>query len=291
MMKVALITCRKLGGLTSDDVLVQAPLEKRHIEVKPEVWDDPDVDWNDFDGIVIRSTWDYHYRAGEFADWIRRCKAAKVPMWNPPDTVLWNMNKKYLLELEQKGFRIIPTQFVSQGDNADLAEILRKWGWKKAVVKPDISASSHKTWMVSSESVQDQHQIDFSSMLKESGVLIQEFRDEILSSGERSMIYFNHEFSHSVIKTPASGDFRSQEELGGIIRRQTPSTELVNKGLDLLESLQSSILYSRIDGVEIGNDFLLMEVELIEPNLYLKYSESAAEKFAECIYRQIINKN
>jgi glutathione synthase/RimK-type ligase-like ATP-grasp enzyme len=205
----------------------------------------------------------------------------KIALWNPPSVVRKNVIKRYLLDFQNAGIPIVPTVWIPKGTKTQLKETLQTTGWSGAIIKPDVSASAYRTWYTSLHSAQQQ-QSNLDEILKDSGALIQEFRNEI-NSGEWSLLFFNRKFSHAVIKLPAPGDFRVQEELGGIIEATTAPSSLINQAEKILEQIKGPLLYARADGVASKDQFLLMELELIEPSLFLGSSPEGAENFAKSI--------
>lgn len=279
--KVAFVTYSALPNGTEDDRLaIQCLLDER-VDAEPIAWDAPDVDWTAFHSIVLRSCWDYHNRPEEFAQWVQRLAAIDAPLWNRPNLVLWNMNKRYLSSLDAKGIRTAPTMWLDKGSRASLSGIMREQDWEKAVVKPVISASADRTWLVSAHHA-DNEQPDMDAMLKQTEVMVQQFVEEITIRGEWSFVFLNKEYSHAVLKQPATDDFRVQEEFGGTLSNDTPSPNIVEQAGRIMALVEGPCLYARVDAVDTGEGLLLMELELIEPHLFLAQG-NAARRFANAI--------
>lgn len=213
------------------------------------VWDDPDADWRSFDAIVIRSTWDYHKRFGEFHAWLDRMEG--LPLWNPPAVLRWNTHKSYLLDLQARGIAIVPTLLVPRGQGF--------------IVKPAVSATAFRT---------ERHETDCD-------VLVQPFVPEVVTDGELSFVFLGRRFSHAVRKRAASGDFRVQTEFGGSAEPFAPAPELIEQASHIASMLGEKWLYARIDCVVRDGRLLLMELEATEPSLFLD-AESAG-RFADAI--------
>jgi hypothetical protein len=282
---VAFVTYASLPDGTDDDRLAIHCLLDQDIKAQFREWDDPDVDWTTFHSIVLRSCWDYHERPAEFARWIEHLALLDAPLWNRPDTVLWNIDKRYLADLSKKGINAAPTVWLDRGSNANLSEVMRKQGWKRAVVKPAISASAHRTWLVSVEEVLEK-QSELADMLSYTGVMVQRFVEEITERGEWSFVFLNREYSHAVLKQPAKGDFRVQEEHGGFLREDNPGPELIEQAKRIMASVEGPCLYARVDAIDTGRDLMLMELELIEPYLFLAQG-NAAQRFADALMSTI----
>lgn len=281
-MKIAFVTHASLPGLAADDLLAVEELHRRGARVEPAVWDDPGVRWSAYDRVVIRSCWDYHLRPDAFFDWLDRLEGEGIPLWNSAAVVRGNVDKAYLGELGAAGLPVLPTVRLPQGEPADLAGLLDRQGWDEVVIKPSVSASAFRTLRTRrGEAAAVQGTLD--EMLASSGVLVQPFLAEIQQGGEWSLIFLGGEFSHAVLKRPKEGDFRVQTELGGSADPRTPSISLVEQARRIVAAIPRPWLYARVDGVEIGGVFTLMELELIEPSLFLVADEQAPARFAAAI--------
>jgi glutathione synthase/RimK-type ligase-like ATP-grasp enzyme len=258
-MLTALVTWRGLPELAADDRLLRDALVRRGVAVDAVIWDDAAVDWNAYDAIVVRSTWDYHTRVEEFGAWINRMDG--LPLWNPPEVLRWNAHKSYLLDLEKRGVPIVPTRFVRRGD--PMPDV----PWDDVVVKPAVSATAHRT-------VRGLAAMDCD-------LLIQPFVREIVDEGELSFIFLGRRFSHAVRKRPRAGDFRVQSEFGGTAERFDPPGELVAQAEAIAATLGAKWLYARIDAIVRDGRLVLMELEATEPSLFL--DEEAAERFADAL--------
>lgn len=280
--RIAFVTHAGLPGLAADDQLAVAELSRRGAEVEPAVWDDPGVRWAGFDAVVLRSCWDYHRRLPEFLAWLERMEKEGVPLWNPAAVVRANVDKEYLAGLAAAGIPVVPTLRVEKGSAADLAAILEERGWDEVVVKPAVSASAFQTWRTSRAQAAAE-QRSFEELLSGSGALIQPFLPEIQTGGEWSFIFLGGEFSHAVLKRPQEGDFRVQEHLGGSSRAAAPGETLIAQARAVTEKIPEPWLYARVDGVETEAGFLLMELELTEPSLFLGSDPEAPGRFAAAI--------
>jgi hypothetical protein len=143
MSSVAFATYQEEPGITADDAPVAGALRRAGVNVTPVVWDDVGASWSEFDAVLIRSAWDYHLKAGQFERWVRSFTSTATMLWNPPDQVLWNMNKTYLLDLAARGVPVVPTEYLTKADRSSLRAILARCGWAEAVVKPAVAAGSH----------------------------------------------------------------------------------------------------------------------------------------------------
>ena len=282
MHRIAFATSPELPELDADDRLALEPLGRRGVEVVPAVWSDPAVDWGAFELVVVRSCWDYHLEPEAFRAWIERLADAGLPVQNPPPVLRWNLDKHYLRELEEAGVPIAPTVWLPRGAAADLRAILAERGWSEAVVKPAVSLSAHGTWRTRRGSAAaDQGRLE--RALAGGAMLVQRFLGEIVSEGEWSLTFLRGRFRHGVLKRPAAGDFRVQHEHGGERLAREPEPALVRQARAVLERVEAACLYARVDGVRIEGRLVLMELELIDPQLYLAQDPGAPERFAAAI--------
>lgn len=270
-MEVVLLTSSELPNLHEDEAHLPAALERLGVKTSIEVWDK----WIPKPGQtgVIRSIWDYHRRYSEFLDFVGKMEETGTKLWNSPTVMRWNSHKSYLLGLADLGIPIVPTQMLYTENEVSIE-------WEKLVVKPAVSASAHNTKVISRENISVAHEI-----LKEnpSGVLVQPFIEEIQTEGEWSLTFLNNKFSHSTLKLPKSGDFRVQEEHGAKVQLGAAPPDVIKACERILRRLNKKLLYARVDGVCVRGEFLLMELELIEPSLFFLGDEAKLNDFAKCI--------
>lgn len=286
MQKIGLATCSKFPQLTDDDQLLVNPLGQAGISAEPVVWDDREVNWREFSSVVIRSCWDYHNRLDEFLDWVDLLEKQDIPLLNPPEIIRWNCNKRYLLDLEEKGVPIVPTIFLQNNSTENIKQLLKNHDWQRAVVKPTVSATAFQTWLTSLE-YPEPDQIKLEKMLAEfPEIMIQQFLEVIRVGGEWSFIFFDGHFSHAVVKKPQAGDFRVQDDFGGTTFRQEPGEHLLKQADAILQTIDLVPLYARVDCVDVDGKLILMELELIEPVLFLGMNEEAPMRFAKAITRR-----
>ncbi|GGJ45179.1 ATP-grasp domain-containing protein [Deinococcus roseus] len=283
-MRVAFVTHEQLEGLAPDD---QAILE--FLQPEAAVWNDPEVRWQDFDAVVLRSTWDYHLHYAHFQTWLKHLQNLNVKVLNSARLVQWNSNKIYLQELQNRGIPIIPTHFVDPHERQNLPEILSRTGWSGLVIKPSVSAAAHHTYRIQGALPPEIHQT-LLDLPADVTLLVQPFMREIQNPGEHSLVFFNGQFSHALLKTPGQGDFRVQGMHGGQTRGIEVDSDLIRQAQNVIQALPEMPLYARVDGVVGEGQLLLMEIELIEPNLFLKTHPEAARNFAQAIQERLDGK-
>lgn len=276
--RLGFVTSEAYRALTADDRTALPALAGRGLEAVPVVWTEPVPDG--LEGLVLRSTWDYHLRLPEFLAWVDGVETRGIPLWNRPETVRWNVDKKYLLEVEARGVPIVPTRHAARGSGVALSALLRDAGWSEAVVKPSISGGAFETWRARER---EEDGARFARQVETMDCLVQPFVPELVASGEWSLLFFRGRYSHAVLKRPEAGDFRVQEEFGGVAEAAEPPPEAIATATRALEAAGHQTLYARVDGVVRDGRLELMELELLEPSLFLETSPGAAERFAAAV--------
>ncbi|HET9280729.1 MAG TPA: hypothetical protein VFR24_02095 [Candidatus Angelobacter sp.] len=284
--QVALITWAGLPLGAESEQLLLPLLAASGINARMVDWRDSSVAFSSFDLVVLRSCWDYHLHANEFTEWLLRT-ARVATILNKVDTVLWNSNKFYLRELEERGIQIAPTCFVASGEWIDRHHLQKIQNWTRVVAKPAVSASAHKTWVFDHRNFPSPEELG--ELMDGKDFLLQQFIPEIQTQGEISFVYIDGHYSHAVLKRPASGDFRVQQEHGGSAKLFSPSASLLQKANAIAQAVPQvwDSLYCRLDAVEKNGKLILMELELIEPELFLGLAQGAAERFATAIIRRL----
>ncbi|NNC96705.1 MAG: hypothetical protein HKN88_01405 [Gammaproteobacteria bacterium] len=273
--------------LCEDDQLAVDALNEIGFVVDAQIWNDPDVNWDDYPVVVVRSPWDYFYKSEQYRVWVESFqKNNNTHLLNSPEAILANIDKAYLLEFEQQGIPIVPSVLLEQGSQENLPGILLKQNWNKVVIKPSISGGAWKTWCCDRDLAPAKQQ-KFTQQLQEHAVLIQPFLPEIVDHGELSVIFFNGKYSHSVLKKAKARDFRVQDVHGGSSEAIEPSPDTIKQCERVLATQKSELLYARVDGIIRNDTFLLMELEINEPSLFFAYSSTAPKAFASAVKAQL----
>ena len=281
--RIAIATCAEYEELKVDDRLLGEALEARGAEARSVVWDAEGPDWSEFDLCLVRSTWDYHDKHEEFLAWCRRVEAA-AGLRNPADLIAWNSEKTYLRELAERGVPTVPTVWVERSSDVDLDDLLAREGWQEVVVKPVVDLGAKNLHRVRADEAQEA----LASVLARNDAMVQPFLPSLETEGELSLIYIDGSFSHAVRKRPAAGDFRVQSIWGGAFDAATPAAEHLDIAERALEGLDEAPLYARIDLVsDLAGDPVSIELELIEPNLYLGTQPAAAGALARAVLSKL----
>ncbi len=277
--RVGFATSAQWPHLTDDDRLAAAALRDRGVHVEPVVWTDPGLPR--VDTIVVRSTWDYHHRPGEFIAWMDRCSVAGIRLWNPAGVLRWNLDKRYLHQVEGDGVAMVPTLWADAAC-PPLARVLADRGWDDVVVKPAVSASGWRTFRASPHTAAA-HERRFRETLSGGSAMIQPFLSEIAAEGEWSLVFLGGRYSHAVLKRPAPGGFLVQKEHGGSYAPATPPPAMRADAEHAIAKVPGPLLYARVDGIRRDSRLVLVELELLEPDLFLRTNPGAAERLADAL--------
>jgi hypothetical protein len=291
MQHIAIVTYFSTGAYDSntidEDKLLSEILTELGISHEIQAWSNPNVDWSVFSHLLIKSTWDYFDFYSEFLDWIGKMEVLGIQILNDLKTIRWNSSKEYLLEIESQGFPTIAGLILEKGSRPELQMIQKKVKSETLVVKPLVSGGAKNTLKIPvSEWAKSEEQVI--SLLGEEAYLVQPFVKEVAEVGEYSMIFFNQKFSHAVLKTPAPSDFRVQHYYGGKIKEINPNGILLDSAQKLIDRFGNGTLYGRVDGVLIDDVFHLMELELIEPYLFLGLSDKAIPNYKEALRSRLL---
>ena len=279
--KCALLTISDLSNFQSYDNLIVQPLSKLGWECEFIPWDSISINWDDFDAVIIRSTWDYQQKEKLFFKTLQSIEASTATLYNSLDTVKWNINKRYLLELEKENISIIPTRLYDSFDFDIINQLFSFFNENKLIIKPCVSANADDTFILEQNKMGSLKPV-LENTFSQKDFLVQPFIKNIRIEGEYSLIYFGNRLSHVLLKTPKNGDFRVQEEHGGILKAiNKPESSLIDFGNKVMETIPYQCLFSRVDVVRGSNNYLLMEVELIEPSLYFNMDLNSPQMFAE----------
>lgn len=285
MQRIAFLTLEDRAGYVIDDALAIDVLARRGCAVEEIPWRRDGVPWRDYDAVVVRTTWDYQRDLPAFLAAMARIAATGVPLANDLATLRWNSDKTYLRDLAQRGVTIVPTCWGVGVTRDALRALCEGHGPRGAVIKPTVSANADDTFRLRPATPDDALDA-IARAFTARAWMAQPFVASVLDPGEFSVFYFEGERSHAIVKRPRDGDFRVQEEHGGIITPITPDPALARAADAVIRALPTVPLQARVDlvGLDDGT-FALMELEAVEPSLYFRTHPAAADRFADALAR------
>lgn len=284
-MKLALVTAIAAFGLDEDLAPLRAACAEAGIEASIVAWDDMTVSWARFDAALLRSPWDYVDRLPEFLAWCDLV-STRTALWNPPEVVRWNTDKRYLGELAARGLPVIESHYLAPGEDPaglpDLAEF---------VVKPTVGAGSRdaQRYLRADRATAIEH----ARRLLDQGrhVLVQPYLKAVDEQGETALLFFEGRFSHAIRKAPllkrgedpTSALFKAES-----IKPRQPSAAELDVATRVLAALPfDSLAYARVDLLPSEAGPQLLELELTEPSVFLPYGEGAAQRFAAVLSKRL----
>lgn len=266
MKKVIILTSLMVPELLDYDQELMHQLKSLGLNVDFVVWETEKEKLIGSDLVIFRSTWGYHLKINEFKEFLDFLDENKIKSLNPTNIIRKNLHKFYLKELRDSGFDILDTIFVDINSNQSIIEIIRE-DWDKFIIKPAISAASSDTYLFDKTSLEKASEV-FNELYRNGDILLQRFYPEV-KNGEISTIFFNRNFHYSVRKTPMKNDYRVQSTFGGFYEVIHPEKHILEAVKNAAYQFIDNCLYVRVDGLVVDNRFRIMEIELIEPDLYL----------------------
>jgi glutathione synthase/RimK-type ligase-like ATP-grasp enzyme len=267
------------GDFVTDFHFSFGPMKSLGWDVQTVAWRSA-PDWNQFDAVYICTPWDYPQHVAEFKDVLESIEASSAVLFNDLAIVQWNLEKTYMRDMEARGDDIVPSSWYDDFDIEDVPGYFTEHGVDKVVIKPIIGGNAKDTFVLSNPVGKELLGV-LSETFKGRRFFVQPFIENIKTEGEYSLFFFNGAYSHAIQKMPKPGDFRVQEEHGADIVACEPPAGLKETALQVFSHIDPLPVYGRGDWVR-GPDgrFLLMELELIEPSLYLRTDSQAATRFA-----------
>lgn len=291
-LDVAILTDRRLLAPPLDEpygcqVLLEEAwlihhLKRLGLSAARVAWDDPAHDWSRTGTALFRSTWDYFERYAEFSPWLEQV-ARVLPLQNRYDLLTWNLDKHYLRDLAEQDVAIVPTVYVERGQPFDLAAVARRFGAAELVIKPVVSGAARLTFRGAPLDLQAK----LDACAADEAMMVQPFMPGVLAQGELSLMVVDGRFTHAIRKTPKAGDFRVQDDHGGTVHPYFPSDAAIAFAERAVAACAVTPLYARVDVVEDGDKLRVMELELVEPEMFFRFRPQAAEALAEALARRL----
>lgn len=280
MKRCAYLTMQDPGDFVTDYDISFDAMAELGWQVDTVPWRDTSIEWDDYDAVYICTPWDYPEDSDLFMRVLETIDASSAHLLNPLSLVKWTLAKTYLRDLEKRGAEIVPSIWFDDIDAAQMPRWFEQLGTDKVVIKPDVGANAQDTYVLCNP-VPDELAAQLLRTFSRRPFFLQPFMENVQSEGEYSLFFFNGEYSHAIQKIPKPGDFRVQEEHGSDIRSVQPTQDLIDTAQQVLALVDPQPVYVRADFVRDDDDtFLLMELELIEPSLYLRTDDGAAARFA-----------
>lgn len=284
MKHVAFLSMSDLGDFFVYDDLLIPFFEKAGWQVTSVPWRDT-TDWDQFDAVIVRSPWDYQQSPEAFLQCLRGIEASRAYLDNPLPLMEWNLHKTYLKDMEAKGVITLPTRWETGYNLATVTEAFSEFSTDTLIVKPVLSANADDTFRLSREEAH-RRETALQTLYRDRKIMIQPFVEEVLTEGEYSLFYFDGQYSHAILKTPKSGDFRVQEEHGGALQPVIPDATMLQACTRALEAMPTDSLYARVDLISYQNAWAIMELELIEPSLYFNLDSASQPRFVDAFLRR-----
>ena len=269
-----------------EDALVANALEKLGLNVIRLAWNDSNFDWSTTKAVLFRTTWDYFDDFGKFSKWLNEVSKVTT-LINSEDLIRWNIDKHYMLDLQNNGVHIAETLFIEAGSTKTLESLHTETGWKNTVLKPCISGGARYTYKLNAGNIKF-HEAIFKKLIAKEAMMLQPFQHNIPLEGEVSMMVFNGQFTHAILKKAKAGDFRVQDDFGGSVHDYTPTFAEITFAIQTVSACKELPLYARVDIFNDNNGKIaLAELELIEPELWFRNNPESAMVLAEGIAEKL----
>lgn len=271
-----------VNNILKEDGLVKTALENKGFKVTRKSWSDPEFDWSNTKAVLFRTTWDYFDRYAEWKEWLENTSKV-TQMINPFSTIQWNMDKHYLGDLKKKGVNIPETLYLERGTQTTLADLLKETGWNDCILKPCISGAARHTYKLNQNNIRE-HEATFQQLIAEEAFMLQPFQKNVVEKGEVSLMVMGGQFTHAVLKVAKPGDFRVQDDFGGTVHEYTPNKEEIAFAEKAVAACSPQPFYARVDVIrDNNNELAVIEMELIEPELWFRMKPEAADVLAKAV--------
>ncbi|EDV28339.1 uncharacterized protein TRIADDRAFT_53893 [Trichoplax adhaerens] len=250
-------------------------------------WDIP-FEWETVRCAIIRSTWNYIDNLESFENWIRTVEK-KTILINSADLCLWNIDKNYLFELQEKKIPIVETIKLNNSDLKNADNIFNKLQTQTIVIKPAVSATAKNTFKIKRDEI-DEYNSVLTDLISQKELLAQPFMETYTTKGEMSFMVIDGKLTHSVLKVAKKGEFKIQDDYGGYVFPYTASDQERHFAENVVEKCRTKPAYARVDAIyDSQNQLFLTEIELLEPELFFRFDRRCADNLATVI-RNILNR-
>ena len=273
-------------NVQAEAVRLKRALEDLGIRSRRVDWSSKDFDWSSADNCLFRTTWDYFERWPEFSTWLNKVKSLTT-LINSPKIIHWNTDKHYLKDLESKGCPVIETLYIPKGSNIPLSKMASQFDVTDVVVKPTVSGAGRHTYRITTSNI-NEFESTFLELNNSEDYMLQPFLPSVLDDGEATLVLFDGTFSHAIKKRAAKNEFRVQDDHGGTVHHHEATQEEIECAEQAFAACEETPVYGRVDMVKgFDGKPKIMELELVEPELWLRFDDKAATKFARAIQKKI----
>ena len=270
----------------TEDNLLKKELELLGHNTLIKDWKSIESNCNKTKVAIFRSTWDYFDNFNLFINWLEKSKS-NIRFINSYNLIKWNLDKTYLFDLNKRGINIPPTLLVRRKEKISLKELFSKTKWKEAIIKPTVSGAARHTYRINCDNFLNYESL-FTDLINEEDFLFQEFMKDITINGEISLVLISGKFTHAVKKIAKEGDFRVQDDHGGKVEIYYPNDDEIRFAEETLKCCDELPIYARVDFIYDNNSKIsLVELELIEPELWFRNNPNSAKILAEEINKII----
>ena len=277
-------------NVLKEDGLVEKALNNQGLTTTKKDWNDSNFDWESTQIALFRTTWDYFDQFPNFRIWLDKVKE-KCSLINSYQQINWNLDKHYLNDLKNWGVTTPKSIFIKKNSKKNLIEICNENNWNEIVIKPTISGAARHTYRLTIEKL-NEFELKWQELIKHEDFIIQEFQENIIKKGEVAVMLFGGEYTHSVLKKAKTGDFRVQDDFGGSVYDYHPSKEMIELAKKSIKKLTPTPAYARVDIIwDNNNQLAVSELELIEPELWFRFNEKAADLLASKVKEFLKNLN
>lgn len=266
MPKALFITCSSQTESLIDDELFMLAFEKQGYQATLHPWNGDPLDWSQFDLAIVRSAWDYYQNPKLFLRTMEDIELSGCRLWNPLSVLRWNADKSYLQDLQSWGLKLPPTLWSKHDAFQDHSDPFKLLDCDEVIVKPTVSVGAFDTLLLTRDQWKPE---TLRETYKDREVLVQKCLSAVREEGEYSLVFFAEEYSHGILKKPKPGDFRVQSFHGGQESFVEAPEAAIRQGQFALSAVAEAPLYARVDLVQQDGEWVLMELELIEPQLFL----------------------
>jgi hypothetical protein len=268
--------------ILTEDELLRTLLEQKGLRVHRIDWTNKEFDWTTTKSILFRAVWDYTERYEEFKTFLNFV-STKTTLINPLATILWNLDKHYLRDLNNRGINIPQTIYIEKGDRITLRELHEKYNLTETILKPTMSAGARHTYRLNNNNLVG-HETIFQQLITNEAMMLQPFLHSIIDRGEITLVVIGGKYTHAILKRAKAEDFRVQDDFGGTVHSYLPTKKEIAFAEHVVSVCSPIPIYARVD-MMFDNDgnLAVSELELIEPELWFRFESAAANTLAETV--------